>query len=145
MRTTVRLTATLAVAVFALAFIGCGSNNKDKIVGKWKMVSASKGDEIETMKKMGLALAWVFNADGTFAMEVVSAEAGKEPSPLAGAFDKSKLPSGKYTLAMGDTVNFSDVKNGSGDKRLTTNITVNGDNMTMKDPDGSTVQLTRVK
>lgn len=145
MRTTVRLTATLAVAVFALAFTGCGSNNKDKIVGKWKMVSASKGDEIETMKKVGLALAWVFNADGTFAMEVVSAEVGKEPSPLAAAFDKSKLPSGKYTLAMGNTVNFSDVKNGSGDKRLTTNITIDGDNMTMKDPDGSTVQLTRVK
>lgn len=142
MRSTVRLTATLAVAVIALAFTGCSSNNTGKIVGKWKMVSGSSS-ELETLKKMGLTMAWEFKADGTFATSVVSLNDDKGGG--TGLADTSKMPRGKYNLGFGNTVNFTDDTATGKDKRMTTNITIDGDNMTMKDPDGTTMQLVRVK
>lgn len=147
--TALRLTGTLSVCLFALLFTGCGSNNTGKIVGKWKAVSFSKKNEdMEKMKQMGVAMAFEFKADGTFGMEFAPDDdkpGSAAMAKLASTGLQGKETTGKYTLGMGDRVTFSGAKDILQGKKAASDISVNGDNMTWKDGDGSTMQLTRIK
>jgi hypothetical protein len=147
MRTPVRLTATLAVAVLALAFTGCGSNNTGKIVGKWKVVSSSsKTGDLEKMKSQGMAMGFDFRADGTVAIIMLPADDKPESKSMADLATKMMegKGTGKYTLGAGDRVTLSGIQTIENGKDQTASISINGDNMTMKDS-VDTMQLTRVK
>ncbi len=144
-----RLPAVVAVCGLALLLSGCGSNNKGKIEGKWKMISSSqKNADFDQLQAVGVTMAFDFKADGTFAVEFVPLDdkpESKMAAQIAGTGLAGKEVSGKYTLAGGDKVNFSGAKDIFKGKAATSNVTINGDSMTMKDPDGTTLQLTRVK
>lgn len=144
-----RVAGLLAVAFIALLGTGCSSKNTGKIVGKWKVVSpATKSAAMDQLKADGVAMAWEFRADGTFTLSFVPAD--DSPKAKAGAAEANrniagKEFSGKYTLGFGDRVNFTGAKDLYGGDAASTNITINGDNMTMKDSDGATAKLTRIK
>lgn len=141
-------------ACLALTAAGCGSNNKDKIVGKWKLVSAPgmKADELKMMDALKAYLFFEFKPDGTLA---VGAEFGdpamKEAMAKANEKGEKTVMNGQYKLLSGDDVEFSGMNDqkkagglfGNGDKsRL--KIKIDGDNMTITGSDG-VGQLTRVK
>jgi uncharacterized protein (TIGR03066 family) len=129
------------VAAALLFAAGCGSN-KDKLVGKWKIVEANgkaaKADEA--------GFAYMnFDKDGTFkfGFEVTSPTAKKEEKEFAEAFSFG----GKYTVE-GDKLDLQP----SGDKnemqmkkkgKLTMKFD-GDDKLTVTDPDGDT-KLTRIK
>jgi len=147
MRSTgLRLTGILSVCLFALLFTGCGSNNTGKIVGKWRVDSSTaKPEEFNKLKAIGVAMAFEFNADGTFSMLAVplnDSPIAKVAADAATAEMKKKNASGKYSLGMGASVRMSDL--GDGGKESTVTVTIDGDSMTFRDGSG-TMQLTRVK
>ena len=145
-----RLRRPAAFCVFAIALVlsSCSSNNKGKIEGKWKMVSGSKQDaNMEQLKGMGVTMAFEFKPDGTFGVDLVPLDdkpESKAAAMMASTGLKGKEFTGKYTLASGDKVNFSGAKDMFNGKAATSNISITGDAMTMKDPDGTTLQLVRI-
>ena len=117
----------LMVLAAALSLVGCSSNNKGKIEGtKWAI-------EATTLKRTNVpagAIRFDFNKDHTLNFII-------GPNTYTG----------KYSLGFGDRVTLNmdkempDVKT----KTLSEKITINGDNMTMVDPDGTTTHYTKIK
>ena len=149
-----RFAPVLLVACLGLV-AGCGSNNKGKIEGKWKVNSMPGMEEkelkmMETMKAYGFM---EFTPDGAMRIGVESADPQVQML-LAGAGDKTVL-SCKYKLGSGDSVEFYDLPKemqekggglfGKNKDRAKTSVKISGDNMTLTDPDGKTGTLTRVK
>jgi hypothetical protein len=144
----------IVLAGLSVSFAGCSSNNKGKIVGKWKFVSSSDNNKesqknIDQMKEMGAYLYFEFKADNTL---VVGLDADK---PEMIQFIKAMVPNnkvtwtGKYKLQSGNKVEIHDMEPDAkqfikGDKARS-EIIIDGDNMTIKDPDGSSAQLVRIK
>lgn len=145
-----RTPAVAVVCSVALLLSSCGgpSNNKGKIDGRWKMVSASKQDpNMAALKQAGVAMGFEYKPDGTFSVFFVednNTPQAKLATQLANNELKGKDFSGQYTLASGDRVNYTGAKDMFNGKKATSNVTISGDNMTMKDPDGTTMQLVRV-
>lgn len=132
-----------AVAIFAT---GCGSsNNKGKIVGKWKITGGGgiKEDEVKMMEAFGVSMFLEFKDDGSVTMGAHSSnpefqkalESGKEKTSF----------SFKYKLGSGDTVELYDLPKemqdkkggnpfGSKDKAKAL-VKIDGDNMTISDDD----------
>lgn len=139
MRTSVvRFAATAAVLVACLSLTACGSNNTGKIVGKWKVTSATMSD-FEKMKGMGMTMGFDFRADGTVAVLMLPVE--DKPSEEVKGME---LGTGQYKLEMGDRVTLSGIKSIADGKPQAANISVNGDKMTFKDASGS-MELVRVR
>jgi len=119
-----RKLAFLSVCVLALACSACSSSNKGKIEGAWV-----NSDSIEGAPAGAITVE--FNSDGTFAMKGLG----------------MTLITAKYSLGMGDTVSFTDVKDGKGqaqDKlKGKVKIKIDGDNMTWTE-DKATYKLKRV-
>ena len=155
----VRRVAPVVLVVCLGLVAGCGSNNKGKIEGKWKMVSPpDKGDakakaDMAKMGEMGMYLFMEFKPDGVF---VIGLGADTEEKLN---FFKAFAPGGKltwdakYKLLNGDGVEVydmpKDLQTGSGGMfgnkdRGRANIKINGDDMTMTDDSGTT-KLTRIK
>jgi hypothetical protein len=161
MRRAPRPTALLVVAGLALTAAGCGSNNKGKIEGTWKVTelpasSAGKSkDEFAQMSKMGMYMQMEFKPDG---MLTIGLGADKpETLDLVKLLTQGKPTSGdaKYKLLSGDGVELYDMpkemqeKGGEGmfkgKDRAKVTVKIDGDSMTMTGDDGQTVKLLRVK
>lgn len=147
--------AFVVLAALSLTAIGCGSNNKGKIVGKWQ-ISDFGGDKAEDkLKDMGdkIAIYMEFRADetGGFGIEVT------DPM-LKEVFAKSKEKTTfafKYKLLNGDIVEVYDLpkemqeggpfgKKDRGKMR----VKIDGDNMTISDDEtlkNKPARLTRMK
>jgi hypothetical protein len=150
-----RALGLIAVCGLALACTACSSNNTGKIEGKWKLVSApskdSKGkDEFDAMNKMGVYLYFEFKSDQSLVIGI----GADDPKMLD--LIKSTVPGqkvtwmAKYKLMSGDKVEVYDVKDEEFKKFMKgekgrSDITIVGDDMTIKDPDGSTSKLVRMK
>src|SRR5689334_6880343 len=108
-----RIAPVLLVACVGLV-AGCGSNNKGKIEGKWKVVSfPEKGGKstIEDMSKQGMYLYLEFKPDG--AMTLALGAEKPEMLELIKGFAKAKNQQiswdMKYKLLSGDGVEIYDL------------------------------------
>lgn len=149
---------SLALGLFATVALfaaGCGSNNTGKIVGKWKLTTPpSKTDkekqEFEAMTKMGIFMVIEFKADNTIVLGIDSDKPEFLELIKKGVPGQKFSFEAKYKLLMGDKVEVYDVKDKElkdvfkGDKARS-DILINGDDMTIKDPDGSITKLTKMK
>lgn len=136
--------ALLVLAGLALAAAGCGSNNKGKIVGKWKATTlpGMSEDDKKAIKLIG---------EDNFALIIEFTDAGKMTGvanvTIFGKTETKEVISADYSLGTGDWVFFTnqnpppkDGKTKSKDK-----ITINGDTMTIDTEKGEKITLTRMK
>ena len=145
----VRTSALAALALAAALLVGCESNNKGKIEGKWKVVSGtgSSSGEYEKNAKEGVFLYFEFRPDGTFALGQWI-EMGEEKKGIG-----KEVLTAKYKLKSGDTVELTNLpkelqgKGGSpfGNRdRARMKITISGNDMTASD-DSGTMKLTKIQ
>ena len=113
------LTGCLLVAT------GCKSNNDDgRLVGRWQAVNMPG-------LPPGVTAYWTFGADKSFTF-VAQGPGGQATI------------TGTYRLSTGDKVYIENLSESvSGHKVLTSDMTVNGDQMTTRDPDGTTCVFRR--
>ncbi len=106
---------------------GCKSNNADgRLVGTWLCTNVPKAP-----LGSGITATWVFGADKTFSFTV------RGPGG-------SKTFGGQYRLGFGNTVYFDHLSEPiAGKDILTDEITISGNQMTARDPDGTTTTLTK--
>jgi len=161
MRPFVRPLALFVVGAVALLCTACGSsNNKGKIVGKWKINELPHKDneakeDFEGLSKLGIYVYFDFRADNTLEMGVGADK--PETLEFVKAMSKGQALqwTAKYKLLSGDGVEFYDLPKemqekgggifGKNKDRARTNVKIDGDRMTMTDDDGKTGQLSRVK
>ena len=153
-----RKVAFVVLAAFALVATGCGSNNKGKIVGKWKMVGGGgmKADDAKMMEMLGIYVYFDFKDDGT--LQFGAGANDPKMNDMLKDKGETKVASMKYKLLSGDAVEIYDIPKDMQDKegggpfgkkdRARGNIKIDGDNMTISDDDKlktDPVKLTRVK
>lgn len=144
------------VAVFGLALLctACSSNNKGKIEGKWKFVSAPGLDEgmLKKLEADKIHLYIEFTPGGTVSIGAASPD--PEVQKRIDENQEKVTISCKYKLQSGDGVEFYDLpkemrEQGGGlfgnKDRARTSITVDGDTMTMTDDHGKTGKFARWK
>lgn len=147
-----RTIAFVALTGVALIVTGC-SGNKDKIVGKWKLVSMTAKDGKEQKADfMGITPIMEFTADGNIK---VGLDAASLPAELKGKMDKDATAKmsemkqiGQYKIS-GDIIEFvgTEKKEGSENPFSKNNkgkLSIDGDNMTITGDDG-TVKFSRLK
>jgi len=158
MRLPVRPFALAAVCGLAMLCTACGSNNKDQIVGKWKIVSlpektgTKQKDEFGQMDKLGIYVYIEFGAGDAVTLGVGAKEAMMLDMIKAAAPGQKIVWNAKYKLQSGDSVELYDLPKEmagqggmfGGKDRARVKISINGDNMSMTDEEG-TGQLVRVK
>lgn len=143
MRLSARPLALIAVCGLAMLCTACGSNNKGKIVGKWKATSFPGMDETAkaNLKKMGddaFSLVIEFKPDGKMV--------GTMTINMLGKSQTEQVMSADYALGKGDWVNFTNMnppqegKSQSKDK-----VVIQGDTMTLETEKGEKITLTRMK
>jgi hypothetical protein len=154
-----RKLAFVLFAGLALVVAGCGSNNKGKIEGRWKVTTfpektdAKTKNEMDQLGKMGLYLFLEFKSDGT--MSVGLGADKKEVLDVIKAMAPQQKTTWdmKYKLLSGDGVEVydmpADLQSGGGGlfgkkDRARVSIKINGDDMTLVDDEGTT-KLTKVK
>lgn len=115
----------LVVLAAVLCLCGCSSSNKGKIEGtKWmSLASTVKGQSLPAG-----VLQLEFGSDGSLVYK-----AGPQTF------------TGKYSLGMGDTVTLKLDQELSGSKNHAEKIVIDGDNLTMTDPDGTAVTFERAR
>lgn len=130
-----RKLAFVVLAGLALVAAGCGSNNKGKIVGKWKADSVGDGDPKMAQLGDDMGLFFEFSADGKFNASVSILGTTKE------------VGSAKYSLGSGDWVNLTDINPPQQDGKTQSKekVTINGDKMTILGENNKTMTFTRVK
>jgi hypothetical protein len=124
------LVGTFALCLLVLA--GCQSNNKGKIVGKWETTAPIPGAELSP----GAKLAMEFTSDNRITLDAFIV--GNAPVSHTSA---------TYRLGFGDTV-YVDNYNPPLDSKTTSSveqITINGDELKMKDENGKWLVFGRVK
>lgn len=147
-----RLVVLVALAGLSVTLAGCSSNNTGKIVGKWKFVSGKGFDEQKAeLEKMKAYVFMDFKADNTITVGVESSDPDMQKLLTTLAGDKV-TQSGKYKLRSGDKIEVYDMPKTAdgkgpfqGKDKGQTNCKIDGDKMTMTDPDGASFQLERVK
>jgi len=153
---TARRLFTVALAAVALFAAGCSSNNKGKIEGKWKVTAppdkdAKAAEGFKELGERGIYMYMEFKPDGTFYLGFGA------DNPGALAMLKMGMPGGKlefpakYRLKSGNKVEIYDLSadakqlmSEKGDV-MRSDVIIEGDNMTVKDPDGTITKLTRMK
>lgn len=149
-----RKLAIVALAGLALFALGCSSNNKGKIEGRWKVTALPekmKGDKdaLEDMKKAGVYMYMEFTPDGRV---TIGFDGNKDFLEQIKAQEGQTSWDAKYKLLPGDNVEFYDLpKNagtgaglfGSTSDRAKAIITINGNEMKWTDQDG-TATLTKI-
>jgi hypothetical protein len=115
----------LALAALLLWSLGCSSSNKGRIEGtKWTSLAATvKGEALPAG-----ARSLEFRKDGKMVYTV-----GSQPC------------NGTYALGLGPTVTFNLENEVDGRKIHPQKIVLDGDQLTMTDPDGSAVTFQRVQ
>ncbi len=114
----------LALAVLLLLSLGCSSSNKGRIEDtKWTSLAANvKGESLPAGARY-----LEFHKDGKMVYTV-----NAQPS------------NGTYALGLGPTVTFNLEKEVDGRKIHPQKIVIDGDRLTMTDPDGSEVAFQRI-
>lgn len=116
----------MLVLALLVTVAGCSSNNKGKIEGtKWSCQAGTvKGNPIPAG-----AVRLEFSKDGKVTYVI-----------------GPKTVTGTYSLGSGDNVTFNfDQALSDGKKKAMDKIQINGDTMTMSDPDGTTLTFNKVK
>ncbi len=157
MLATPRRLALTAFLALAFAAVGCSSNNKGKIEGRWKIVSLpaktqNGKDELAQMAKMGMYVYMEFRKDGTMTFGVGADKKELLDMVKAMAPNKQLTWDGKYKLSSGDNVELYDLpkdfQGGGGlfgkADRAKVKVAIKGDEMKMTDKDG-TATLTKVQ
>lgn len=150
-----RKLAFLLLAGLALAVAGCGSNNKGKIVGKWKVTDPSDKDPkakdgFQKLGQMGIYMYMEFKDDSTAVMGFDADKPGMiELLKMGIPGGKVTFPA-KYKLMSGNKVEIYDfsaeakqILSGKGE-RMRSDIIIEGDNMTIKDADGTITKLVKI-
>ena len=122
----------LVVCALALSLASCSSNNKGKIVGKWKATSATDGAGGAAADMLNLVME--FTADGN---AVMTMSAGGKAETLLTA---------KYTLGTGDWVTLTAITPAKdGKAKSKDKIKISGDTMTIEgDGKGNVMTFTRM-
>jgi hypothetical protein len=136
--------ALIVLAGLALAAAGCGSNNKGKIVGKWKATTlpGMSEDDKKAIKLIG---------EDNFALILEFTEAGKMTGTanitFLGKTENKEVISADYSLGTGDWVFFTNQNPPAKDGKAKSKdkITINGDTMTIDTEKGEKITLTRMK
>jgi hypothetical protein len=143
MRLSTRPLALIAVCGVAMLCTACGSNNKGKIVGKWKATAlpGMSAEDTEKFKAMGDAMSVVieFTADGKMIGTITMDMFGKKNS--------QEIMSANYKLGTGDWVHFTNIKPPPKDKKTESKdkVVINGDTMTLETEKGDKFTLTRIQ
>jgi len=161
MRYTSRPFALIAVCAIAMLCTACGSKNKGKIEGKWKLIEAPASNEkdsetFQEMSKSGLYMFFDFKADKSLTIGLHSDSEDMLKMVKALAPNKKITWDAKYKLLSGEGVEFHDLPKdlqeqaggglfGRNKDRARTKIHIDGDNMTMTDDDGKSGKLVRIK
>jgi hypothetical protein len=112
----------LAVVCLLMTVPACTSNNKGKIVGKWR--------SLDGQIPHGGTMTLEFTADGKVTIEASGVV--------------SKRITGKYSLGMSDFVTFSDLSEPVAGRRTHgETVRINGSTLTMRDFDGTTLNFSR--
>ncbi len=150
-----RKVAFVLLAALALVATGCGgSNNKGKIVGKWKMTGGGVDDKMPKEMADKMYLMMEFKDDGTAGFSLVIND--PEMKKFFEASKENTSATFKYKLLKGDEVELYDLpkemqneKSGFKKDRAKATIKINGDDMTMvvidDDKKEQTVKLTKIK
>jgi hypothetical protein len=134
-----RLFAFALLASTALLAAGCGSNNKDKILGKWKLVDSPGYHTAEgrAATQMGLYVVVDFMPDGKMSVSVESDMPGTAERLSQAAGIKTRFDA-RYKLGFGDNIEITDI-----DKAARTFlkpgrwvVTINGGYMSAQTADG---------
>ncbi|MBN9119993.1 MAG: hypothetical protein J0I06_12660 [Planctomycetes bacterium] len=154
-----RKVAFVLLAALAITATGCGSNNKGKIEGKWKVVSfpektsEKNKNDVAEMGKLGIYVYMEFKPEGAFVFGVGAEKQEMLDMMKALAPNQKTTWDAKYKLLSGDGVEIYDLpkdmqKEGSGlfgnKDRARVKVVINGDEMKMTDDDG-TATLTKIK
>jgi hypothetical protein len=152
MQRVARPLAFVVLASAALLAAGCG-NNKEKIVGKWKLVSMTpKNGQEQKLEFMGMSPVMEFTADGNIKVGVDASTVPPafkemlEKSPDGAAKLNEMQHVGKYKVS-GSSIEFVDMKKGEDSPLGSKNggkLSFDGDNLTITGDDG-TLKLTRAK
>lgn len=130
------------------------TNNKDKIVGKWKVTEFGGQDkktkaDFEQMSKLGIHVALEFKADGGLVMAVGSDDPKLLDLIKQSAPGQKLVWEAKYKLLAGDTVELydlsDDLKKMFKGEKAQSEVAIKDDGMKMKDADGTTILLARIK
>jgi hypothetical protein len=156
-----RSLALIAVCGLAALSTACGSKNKGKIEGKWKLTEAptGKADDAENFKQMaqqGLYMYFDFKGDNTLTIGLHSDNEEMIKMMKSFAPNQQLAWTVKYKLLSGESVEFYDLpkelqeKGGGGlfgtnKDKARTKVHIDGDNMTMTDSDGKSGKLVRIK
>lgn len=160
MRVFGRPIALIMVCSLALLCTACGSNNKGKIVGKWKITdppdktSEKSRKDYAKMSQAGFYMSLEFKPDGVLTIGLGSDKPDQLDFLRAMAPNNRISWDAKYKLQTGDTVEFYDLpkemqSSGGGGlfggaDRVKVKISINGDTMSMTDKEG-TGKLVRMK
>ena len=118
-----RAVRVLAILCLVLSVPACSSNNKNKIVGKWR----SENGQLPYNGVMTLDFA----KDNRVTITISAAS-------------MSKTITGKYKLGAMDFVSFSDLSDPVAGRRThSETIAITGNTLTMKDFDGTTLRFAR--
>jgi hypothetical protein len=135
-----RFAPVLFVLCAGLLSAGCGSNNKGKIVGKWKATNLPGSDKDKEALKMAqdVALVLEFTADGKMT--------GTATVTVFGQTQTKEVMSADYKLGTGDWVFFTNVKPPpkNGGTKSKDKLVINGDTMTIDTESGEKITLTRM-
>ncbi len=140
--------AFLVLASATLFATGCSSNNKGKIEGKWKLVSAPGLDPSIKVLEMGKAYIYFeFKPDGT--VESGPAIEGDEKNEELLKAGESTKKTGNYKLKAGNKVEFTGPEDKGGgffgkSGKEYFEVAIDGDTMTITGSDGN-MKLVRVK
>jgi len=149
MRTAHRPFALVVIAATLVFAAGCGGN-KSKLVGKWKVDSASGKDAegVKFLEAMKLIVYLDFGSDDTVKIGVDSTDP-KMKEELAKQKDKAAgFASGKYKIS-GDVLEFVDMKEQDGKgsplgKDNKAKMKFEGDTLTLTGSD-ATLKLSKMK
>jgi hypothetical protein len=124
MKRTAILSAVAAALLMTVS--GCDEPDASQLVGVWQLESGPA-------YRPDCVITWDFQADGGFKLTAIDAKGG------------SKSFTGKYHLGFFGDLTMDELSESiGGATMIQTNFTIQGDEMTRRDPDGSVSQLRRV-
>jgi hypothetical protein len=156
MLTAFRKVALAVLAGGALVAAGCGSNNKGKIEGKWKITGGTDmpPDQMKKLEDAKVFAYLEFNPDGSAGFSFESTDEALQKVIQAGAGGKTSFAF-KYRLGAGDNVELTDVPKELQDKQGGSPfgagplarfvVKIDGQNMTFIGDDKKSFQLVRTK
>jgi hypothetical protein len=130
--------ALVVLASAALLAAGCGSNNKDTILGKWKLVDSPgyHTPDGRAATQMGLYVVVDFMPDGKLNIAVES-DSPNTAAQLSGSGIKTRF-NARYKLLFGDNIEITDIEKEAQAflKPGRWSVTIKGGHMSARTADG---------